>query len=455
MKKRTSKKTAQDALSQAEVVSHAGEEESSSRESTRLAVNPAKSPSTFRHNTASIHSASTLSATQHKVYWALMAHAQKTEQSRYLDGDGERKLPHAQTYRISTKDLLTQAGVGATRNLTWLKGNILPLLDKKIVYDLFDSTNTKVGFGGFNVVSQIEVKDGWVEFSFPPALQKEVINPTQYAYHALEVTNRILSGKFAPLLYLNTVRFRNTRTTGWRPIEKWRAVLGADDPTYDVTKAFLSKVIRPAVEQINELTDITVEPEYEKQQQRIVAIRFSVIEKSVALTKLADAREQTSNRDHSRQNVHHTLEAELRELGLTQKAAKFHIDSDPDRAHRLARYTRETAQKQAIRNPAGLFVKLFKEGFDPRQIGLPLVASSGMHTAHPESTVILPSEPSNAYRVAFEWIKLATPEALAIALDDFRAVQRDATSQFDAAKRTFKSKRIQLEFVVWLMKRGT
>ncbi len=81
-------------------------------------------------------------------------------------------------------------------------------------------------------------------------------------------------------LYENCVRYREVGSTGWMAIEVFRQLLGCDgQTTYDEFKRLNDQVIKPAVREVNETSDIEVTPEYKRQSRKVQSVRMKIADK--------------------------------------------------------------------------------------------------------------------------------------------------------------------------------
>ena len=122
-------------------------------------------------------------------------------------------------------------------------------------------------------------KEGICRYSYDTFLREKLYNPEIYATINLDIQRRFGS-KYALALYENCVRFRNIGSTGWIGLEMFRQLLGCDGQQhYDDFKQLSQKVIKPAVREVNETSDIEVTPEYKRQSRKVHAVRAKIADK--------------------------------------------------------------------------------------------------------------------------------------------------------------------------------
>jgi plasmid replication initiation protein len=122
-------------------------------------------------------------------------------------------------------------------------------------------------------------KEGICRYSYDTFLREKLYNPEVYATINLDI-QRQFGSKYALALYENCVRFRGTGSTGWIGLEMFRELLGCDGQAhYDDFKQLSQKVIKPAVREVNETSDIEVTPEYKRQARKVQSVRMRISDK--------------------------------------------------------------------------------------------------------------------------------------------------------------------------------
>jgi hypothetical protein len=141
------------------------------------------------------------------------------------------------------------------------------------------------------------------------------------------------------------------QTTGFKDVEDWRAVLGAEDPTYDQFKDFNKKVLKPAIQGVNSKSGIIVDPEFEREKRRVARIKFNVRE-DPQLSLL-------EYREHSKIRETEAYKA-VRDIGLQDVVAIHFIETKGEAAVLEAvAYVQDKKPK----NPTGYLVHALKSGY--------------------------------------------------------------------------------------------
>tara|TARA_R110002110_G_scaffold209215_1_gene421595 strand:+ start:3669 stop:4568 length:900 start_codon:yes stop_codon:yes gene_type:complete len=121
-----------------------------------------------------------------------------------------------------------------------------------------------------------------IHYEFPEPLKAYLVEPTVYASISLSMQKKFTS-KFALILYENCLRYIKIGKTKTFDIDTFRKIMGVKDGQYKVFRDFNNRVLKPAINQINELTDINVEPVKKRVKRRVVEIKFIVTPKKSKL----------------------------------------------------------------------------------------------------------------------------------------------------------------------------
>ncbi len=125
-------------------------------------------------------------------------------------------------------------------------------------------------------LASASLKRGYCEYSFSPHLKDVLWHPRLFSRFFLEIQRRF-SGAAALCLYENCKRYQVVKSTGWKTVDDWRKLLGVDGhPHYFDFKQFNSKVIKVAVKEVNQTSDIHVTPDLRRAGRKVVSIRFKI-----------------------------------------------------------------------------------------------------------------------------------------------------------------------------------
>ena len=200
------------------------------------------------------------------------------------------ELLREDSHRIRVKDLARAAGFDS-KNIRFLKDTLRQLVDIKVEWNILDQEG-KEEWGISSLLSGVKIYRGVCSYSYSPFLRERLYNPEIYARINLSIQRKFRSG-YAISLYENCVRFKNLGTTGWFSLETWRELLGVEEDQYLDFRDFKRRVLTPAVKEINEYSDITVEVAYQRKKRRVVGLKFDITPKAQLQMDFDEGLEQT------------------------------------------------------------------------------------------------------------------------------------------------------------------
>jgi len=267
---------------------------------------------TFRQDVALIHIfAKDMNLVPRKIMCSLICQVQEQE------GEGHR-------FKISVDEILRQIGY-TSRDLRYFHDALRYLMSSRIEWNIFDVKGKSL-VGASTFLASYQIVDGKIlEFSFSDHLLERVKNPQIFATPDMQYI-RPLSRVGGIALYQTCKRYINLGETPWHSVEMWRKQLDAMSPNYDDTRRFMEKVIRPAQEEISQVTDLDVSIDVKRENRRISLIRFLISPKAQQLLQIDATSDQVQSElfeilvndfgiseDHARRFVVNYPEAYVRE----------------------------------------------------------------------------------------------------------------------------------------------
>lgn len=204
---------------------------------------------------------------------------------------------------------------------------------------------------GDGLISSFAVIEGGIlEYSFSDHMAEILHEPEQYIWLSLNAQNKFDS-KYELNLFENCVRYIQVGTTGFKPIEDWRALLGANEEYYDDFKNLNRKVIKRATKGVNDKSGILLTPELRREKRKVSALKFDIRENP-----------QMQLFEHDRHKRLRETEAYqmVKELGLTDVEAIYWIEKKGVRS--VLEVATYVAGKKAD-NPAGYLVTALRGNF--------------------------------------------------------------------------------------------
>ncbi|HAO32362.1 MAG TPA: replication initiation protein, partial [Candidatus Competibacteraceae bacterium] len=217
----------------------------------------------LKKHIAAIHINNRLTLTQRKASNVLLYNAYES-------------LLTARVHRIRVKDLAEAIGFN-THNLDPLKEALKTLARTVLEWNILDEDGQQEEWGATTLLAQAVIKGGYCVYAYSPELCEKLYRPEIYALLNLSI-QRKFSSSYALALYENCLRYRRVGTTGWIGLDILKRLLGISDADsyYQDFRKFNDKVIKPAVRQVNDTSDLVLEIDYQRDHRKITAVRFRV-----------------------------------------------------------------------------------------------------------------------------------------------------------------------------------
>ena len=174
--------------------------------------------------------------------------------------------------RVSSKTRFQQQKRGL------LKEVLEALVDYKVKWNLLDK-DKKEEWGVAVLLASADIKDGICTYGFAPHLRLKLHNPRIYAKLNLRLQNRFRSQYALVLWEVCFDYFDADRDQGETPfisIEIFKELLGLEKDDYPVFSEFNRSVIKPAVKEINDLTNYHVEVEQKRVARKVAELKFRI-----------------------------------------------------------------------------------------------------------------------------------------------------------------------------------
>ena len=187
------------------------------------------------------------------------------------------ELQTAEVHRVSVVELAAKLGYDSN-DLDYLKETLEALGACQVKWNLLNKDD-KEKWGFANLLASAEIENGICAYAFAPHLRWQLYNPRIYAKLNLRLQNRFKS-QYALVLwevcfdYFDTDRGQGE--TPFIPLETFRELMGIEASEYQTFKALNQFVIKPAVKEINNLTDYHVEIEQKRIGRRIGELKFRI-----------------------------------------------------------------------------------------------------------------------------------------------------------------------------------
>ena len=187
------------------------------------------------------------------------------------------ELPDKDVYSVSVVELAAKLGFNS-RDYDYLKEVLKSIVDCKVEWNVLDKDKEEE-WGVASLLAEVRIRDGICFYQFPHTLRLKLHNPRVYAKLNLRLQNRFRS-RYALVLwevcfdYFDTERDQGE--TPFIPLEAFKELIGLEVGEYPVFKILNRDVIKPAVKEINNLTDYLVEVEQKRVKRRVAELKFRI-----------------------------------------------------------------------------------------------------------------------------------------------------------------------------------
>ena len=187
------------------------------------------------------------------------------------------ELPNREIHRVSVAELATSLGFNS-HNEDHLKETLKALVDCTVEWNILGK-DKKEDWGVASLLASVRIKDGVCTYSFAAHLRYKLYNPRIYTKLNLRLQNRF-THRYALILWEVCFDYfdiaRNQGETPFIPIETFRDLMGLDKDEYPLFKEFNRNVIKPAIQEINALTNFFIEIEPKRIGRKIAELKFRI-----------------------------------------------------------------------------------------------------------------------------------------------------------------------------------
>jgi hypothetical protein len=268
--------------------------------------------------------------------------------------------PDKETHYVKRQDLLLMINYNSN-NIAEFKESARKLTSISVEWDYLREDTERV-WGVSNIISEIEyVTNGIVAFSFPRRIREFMSNQEHRGLVSMKVQKQFTMS-YALSLYENATIYRQNGSTPNFTVSELKTLLVVNDeenPTYKPFKHFNNKIIIPAVNEINKVSDILIEPIYYKNGRNIEFISFTVAVKPQSFLDFDNVPNITSLHDR------------LVQFGCNPKVA-LNIIEKHDIEYILGNLDYVESQLVAtsgkeIRNPMGFFMDALAKDYRTKE----------------------------------------------------------------------------------------
>ena len=187
------------------------------------------------------------------------------------------QLPDKEIHRVSVVELAMKLGFDSN-NHEYLKETLEALVDCTVKWNILGK-NKKEIWGAASLLAEVRIEDGICFYQYPHTLRQKLHNPFMYTKLNLRLQNRFRS-QYALILWEVCFDYFDVRwdrgETPFIPIETFRGLMGLESDGYRTFKALNQKIIKPAIKEINDLTDYHVEVEQKRLSRKVAELKFRI-----------------------------------------------------------------------------------------------------------------------------------------------------------------------------------
>ena len=187
------------------------------------------------------------------------------------------ELPDKDIHSVSMVELTAKLGFDS-KNQEYLKDVLRSLRSCEVEWNLLNKDNKQV-WGVASLLASAEIENGICTYGFAPHLRLKLHNPRVYAKLNLRLQNQFTS-RYALILwevcfdYFDTDRDQGE--TPFIPLETFKELIGLEVDEYPVFGFLNRDVIKPAIKEINDVTDFYIEVEQKRLGRRIGEPKFRI-----------------------------------------------------------------------------------------------------------------------------------------------------------------------------------
>ena len=187
------------------------------------------------------------------------------------------ELPNKDIHHVNVVELAKKLGFNS-RDYDHLKETLEALVDCTVKWNILGK-DKKEEWGVVSLLAEARIKDGICTYAYSPYLRTRLYNPRIYTKINLSLQNQFTS-RYALILWEVCFDYfdiaRNEGETPFIPLETFRELMGLNGDEYPVFKVLNRDVIKPAIEEINALTNFHIEIENRRFGRKIAELKFRI-----------------------------------------------------------------------------------------------------------------------------------------------------------------------------------
>jgi hypothetical protein len=186
------------------------------------------------------------------------------------------------TFEYSLRNLIDDVGLNSN-NRNYVKATINSLVGTVVNWDHLMPDSRSI-WKASGLLSGAEIDGSRLRYNFSDQIRELLLNPVMYAMIDMRITRQFKRGH-SLTLWENVVRYEGIGRTGRIPVKTFRELfLGQDSnkSSYREYKIFKSRILIPAMKEVNEVTDHSVELIEYKNGRSVAEVQFTITRKPEA-----------------------------------------------------------------------------------------------------------------------------------------------------------------------------
>lgn len=176
-------------------------------------------------------------------------------------------------HRIPVSTLSQLMGFNSN-NVQSLKEAVIALMSTPFEWNIV-LNNGRERWSASTALASAVIEDGMCTYAFSPELRRRLYDPSVYAQLDVALI-RAFKGRYGLALYENCMLYADCGSTPELSPEKWRELLGATEGYYDDWRRLNERVIKSAVEEVNRVTHLRIEPVVQREARKVATVRFDI-----------------------------------------------------------------------------------------------------------------------------------------------------------------------------------
>lgn len=187
------------------------------------------------------------------------------------------ELPKKEVHSIPVQTLASLVGYNS-HDCDYLKEATKAMLRCIVEWDILDKDGAP-DWGATTLLAQVRIRGEICTYAYSPELRQLLHSPSMYARLDLNLQKRFASKYSMALWELCTDYLGSKRDVGetpWIPLEDFRKLMGVDIRDYARFNNLNSRVIAPALDEVNRVSDFRVLVDYQRKGRKITALKFKM-----------------------------------------------------------------------------------------------------------------------------------------------------------------------------------